>query len=101
MRQLENKAILVTGASGGIGSAAASMFAEAGAKVILSDIEPVVGQRVRDQIRAAGGIAEFVPTDSVHGERCSRIDRASSRLVWAARRRVQQCRRRATRQATY
>ena len=39
------------------------MFADAGAKVILSDVDPVVSQRVRDQIRAAGGAAEFVPAD--------------------------------------
>ena len=54
MRQLENKAVLVTGASGGIGGARPpACLLMLVRKVILSDVDPVVSQRVRDQIRAA------------------------------------------------
>ena len=57
------KVILVTGASSGIGRAAATMLAEAGAKVILADIREEEGHVVVKEISGAGGSARFVRYD--------------------------------------
>ncbi|MEB0113682.1 SDR family oxidoreductase [Variovorax sp. RTB1] len=61
-RAFEGKVVLVTGASTGIGRATAIAFANAGARLILGDID----KRSADTaaaIVAAGGQAQFVPTD--------------------------------------
>ncbi|RMB80379.1 SDR family NAD(P)-dependent oxidoreductase [Streptomyces shenzhenensis] len=60
---LDGKVILVTGASRGIGAAAASLFAEEGAEVVLAARDETALQRVVDGIRAAGGIADAVVFD--------------------------------------
>jgi NAD(P)-dependent dehydrogenase (short-subunit alcohol dehydrogenase family) len=62
-RLMENKVAIITGASRGIGAAAARAFAQAGATVVLaartsSDLDDVAGQ-----ITAAGGDALAIPTD--------------------------------------
>src|SRR5215467_6926161 len=62
-RLLENKIAIITGASRGIGAAAARVFAAAGATVVLAarserDLDAVAGQ-----ITAAGGDALAAPTD--------------------------------------
>ncbi|MFN8625346.1 MAG: SDR family oxidoreductase [Candidatus Binatia bacterium] len=62
-RQFEGKVALVTGASGGIGRATALSFAEAGAKVVASDVIVPGGEETVRLIRAAGGEAIFVATD--------------------------------------
>ena len=73
MKLLEGKAVLVTGAGGGIGRDFALAMAAAGAKVLVNDIGTSVkgegrdagpAQKVVDEIRAAGGTAA-ANTDSV------------------------------------
>src|SRR5215831_7383864 len=60
---LAGKVALVTGASRGIGAAAAAAFAQAGAGVVLAARdEHALGDLARG-IRAAGGRALAVPTD--------------------------------------
>lgn len=64
----DGKVALVTGASGGIGRAAALAFAHAGAAVVVSDINREGGEETVAQIAAAGGAATFQPcnvSDSV------------------------------------
>lgn len=63
MTRLIDKVAIITGASSGIGRAAALLFARQGAKVVLSArgherLEEVVGE-----VRAAGGVAIAVPGD--------------------------------------
>ena len=57
------KAVLVTGAGGGIGRATALAFATAGAKLALADIDQAAGEGTATLVRAMGGTALFVRTD--------------------------------------
>lgn len=57
------KSVLVTGAAGGIGRAAALAFARGGARVTVSDISTAGGEETAAMIVQAGGEAIFVKTD--------------------------------------
>lgn len=60
---LEGKVALVTGASGGIGRAAALVFARSGASVLVSDVNEEGGAQTVALIEAAGGKAAFQRCD--------------------------------------
>jgi NAD(P)-dependent dehydrogenase (short-subunit alcohol dehydrogenase family) len=60
---LQGKALIVTGAGGGIGRAASMVLAAAGAKVVVSDIVEGTGQATVDAVQRAGGTALFVKAD--------------------------------------
>lgn len=62
-KQFEGKVALVSGASSGIGRATALAFAEAGAKVVLADVNVKGGEESVAMIERAGGEAMFVNTD--------------------------------------
>jgi NAD(P)-dependent dehydrogenase (short-subunit alcohol dehydrogenase family) len=64
MSQLKDKVAIVTGAGSGIGEAIAIRFANAGAKVIVSDIDINHGNAVVEKIKQAGGTASFVRADT-------------------------------------
>ncbi|HEY1021765.1 MAG TPA: glucose 1-dehydrogenase [Flavisolibacter sp.] len=68
MKQLENKVAIITGASSGIGKAAASLLASEGAKVVIADINEKSGQEAVEEIKKAGGEAFFVNADSSAAE---------------------------------
>ena len=61
--QLENKVAIITGGSTGIGAATAILYARAGAKVIIGDINVEDGEKTEAVIKSEGGIAEFIRTD--------------------------------------
>jgi 3-oxoacyl-[acyl-carrier protein] reductase len=63
MSSFEGKVVIVTGAGGGIGEGYARIFAGKGMKVVIAEINEQNGQRVADEINAAGGTALFVRTD--------------------------------------
>jgi len=62
-RPLENRVAVVTGASRGIGRAAAIAFAEAGAHVVAVARTQGALEELDDQIRELGGAATLVPLD--------------------------------------
>jgi NAD(P)-dependent dehydrogenase (short-subunit alcohol dehydrogenase family) len=62
-RLLENKVAIITGASRGIGAAAARTFARAGAWVVLAARDERAMATVAQEIVSAGGQALVVPTD--------------------------------------
>lgn len=60
---LHGKVVLIIGAASGIGRATAIMAAEAGASVMLADVDLDAGTAVADSITQAGGVAGVVRTD--------------------------------------
>ena len=63
MKRFEDKVVLITGASDGIGRTTLLKFAEEGATVINGDILVEKGQDVIDQVVKSGGKGLFVKTD--------------------------------------
>lgn len=63
MNNYTDKAGLVTGAASGIGRGIALAFAQAGAKVLVADIDRAGGEATVELIRQAGGQAWFQPCD--------------------------------------
>lgn len=60
---LDGKIAVITGAGMGIGQGCAETLAEAGATVIITDINEKAGQNVAEIIRKNGGKADFIRQD--------------------------------------
>ena len=58
MANFEGKTVIVTGGGGGIGGATSKRFAADGAKVAVFDMNVEAAQKVVDEIKAAGGVAQ-------------------------------------------
>jgi meso-butanediol dehydrogenase / (S,S)-butanediol dehydrogenase / diacetyl reductase len=67
------KAVLVTGSTTGIGEACARVFAESGAKVMVSGRNAERGRAVALAIQAAGGSAQFAAADLRAPGACERL----------------------------
>ena len=63
MKRLEGKVAIITGAGSGIGEATAALFAEQGAKVIVSDVNTAAGEQTVKKIKDSGGDAAFIYCD--------------------------------------
>jgi NAD(P)-dependent dehydrogenase (short-subunit alcohol dehydrogenase family) len=59
MDRVKGKVAIITGSGSGIGEAAAKKLAAEGARVAVIDIDDENGQRVAQEIKAAGGAADF------------------------------------------
>jgi NAD(P)-dependent dehydrogenase (short-subunit alcohol dehydrogenase family) len=62
-RRFENKVVLVTGGTSGIGRAASLMFAAEGGQVTFCGRNVERGKQVEDQIKESGGDATFIRAD--------------------------------------
>ncbi len=63
MGRLDNKVVLITGSGSGQGRAAAQLFAQEGASVMVSDVNVDGGQETARLIKQAGGKAAFQAAD--------------------------------------
>jgi NAD(P)-dependent dehydrogenase (short-subunit alcohol dehydrogenase family) len=61
--RLQNKVAVITGGGGGIGRAAAHLFAAEGARVVLVDANEPAVRAVREEITSRGGTAKFTAAD--------------------------------------
>lgn len=68
MQLLKNKTFIITGASSGIGRAAALLFAHQGANLVLGARRESLLQELKDEIRNAGGNAQYLAGDISENE---------------------------------
>ena len=69
--RLENKVAVITGSGSGFGEGIARVFAREGAAVVITDVNEEGGNRVANEIAAAGGRERFFRADVTDG-RCTR-----------------------------
>ena len=63
MMRMKGRTAIITGATSGMGRATALLFAREGASIVASGRDEERGQALVDDIRSAGGRAEFVAGD--------------------------------------
>lgn len=72
-KTFDNKVVIVTGGGSGIGQATAILYAQEGAKVIVSDLNEKGGGETVASIKKAGGDASFIKTDVSKPEDCQAL----------------------------
>jgi NAD(P)-dependent dehydrogenase (short-subunit alcohol dehydrogenase family) len=70
---LRGKVAIITGAATGIGRASALLFAQAGARVALSDVREPELARTAAEVRAAGGEVAAVTADLARPDDCTEV----------------------------
>ncbi len=73
MENLERETVLITGSGIGIGAATARAFAEAGYRVVVTDVLDDEGRKVASEITEKGGEAEYHHLDVTDTEEVERV----------------------------
>ncbi|MCD7936125.1 MAG: glucose 1-dehydrogenase [Tannerellaceae bacterium] len=73
MKQVEGKVAIVTGGGSGFGEAMSKLYAQEGAKVVVSDIVTDHGEATVEAIKQAGGEAVFLKADVSLPEDCEAL----------------------------
>jgi NAD(P)-dependent dehydrogenase (short-subunit alcohol dehydrogenase family) len=76
----QDKVVLITGASSGIGRATAVAFGKLGAKLLLADVNAEGGAQTVHDVQAVGGMAEYITCDVT---RANEVDAMVKRAVEA------------------
>lgn len=74
---LEGRVAVITGAASGFGAEAARLFARAGARVVLADINEAGAAATAAQVREAGGEASVMRTDMASREEVDALAEAA------------------------
>jgi NAD(P)-dependent dehydrogenase (short-subunit alcohol dehydrogenase family) len=85
MKTFQNKTVLITGGTSGIGKATALAFAKEGANVVVSGRRVAEGEEVAREITSAGGSALFVQTDVARELRAKNFANLSGQGLWRER----------------
>ncbi|CAM4069207.1 glucose 1-dehydrogenase [Vreelandella rituensis] len=72
-KRVENKVVLITGGVFGIGRAISLLLAREGAKVAVTDIQDEEGKKVVEEIKNAGGTAEYWHLDTSSEEQVKKV----------------------------
>ncbi|RYF14380.1 MAG: SDR family oxidoreductase [Comamonadaceae bacterium] len=70
---LKDKVTIVTGAASGIGRAIAIAYAKAGARVVVSDVNPQAGEETVALVKQAGSEGLFVAADVANPDDCRKL----------------------------
>ena len=73
MDRLKDKVAIVTGSGDGIGKAIALLFAQEGAKVVVTCRREAMGQEVVREIQEKGGTAMYCPLDVSKESSCQDV----------------------------
>ncbi|WP_018465736.1 SDR family NAD(P)-dependent oxidoreductase [Calidithermus timidus] len=74
--KLDHRVAVVTGGARGIGLAIATALAEAGASVVIAELEAAIGERSERELKARGLKAEFRPLDVTQSAQADALAKA-------------------------